>query len=100
MSPIRPKLTLTKEKKRKKKQVQGERKEEAIKTHSCTLSFYIDYFGVFGRKKGLTEEVHLAEMFSKIQLIFMKQIGRRCCPGPSYVLHALMILSACLMKKV
>ena len=31
------------------------------KTHGCTLSFYIDYFGVFGRKKGLTEEVHLAE---------------------------------------
>ena len=80
--------------------MQGERKEEAIKTHGCTLSFYIDYFGVFGRKKGLTEEVHLAETFSKIQLIFMKQIGRRCCPGPSYVLHALMILSACLMKKV
>ena len=88
MSPIRPKLTLTKEKKRKKKQVQGERKEEAIKTHGCTLSFYIDYFGVFGRKKGLTEEVHLAETFSKIQLTFMKQIGRRCCPGPSYALHA------------
>lgn len=56
--------------------------------HGCTLSFYIDYFGVFGRKKGLTEEVHLAETFSKIQLIFMKQIGRRCCPGPSYALHA------------
>lgn len=68
--------------------MQGERNEEAIKTHGCTLSFYIDYFGVFGRKKGLTEEVHLAETFSKIQLTFMKQIGRRCCPGPSYALHA------------
>lgn len=75
-------------KEKEKKEVQGERKEEAIKTHGCTLSFYIDYFGVFGRKKGLTEEVHLAETFSKIQLIFMKQIGRRCCPGPSYALHA------------
>ena len=34
----------------------------------------------------------------KIQLIYMKQIGR-CCPGPSYAL-LLMILSACLMKTV
>lgn len=86
-------------KEKEKKQVQGERKEEAIKTHGCTLSFYIDYVGVFGRKNCLTEEVHLAETFSKIQLIFMKQIGRRCCPGASYAL-LLMILSACLMKKV
>ena len=73
-------------KEKEKKASEGERKEEAIKTHGCTLSFYIDYFGVFGRKKCLTEEVHLAETFSKIQLIFMKQIGRRCCPGSSYAL--------------
>ena len=34
---MRPKLTLTKEKKRKKKEVQGERKEEAIKTPMVAL---------------------------------------------------------------
>lgn len=91
--------THSNEGKEKEKKASARREEEAVKTHGCTLSFYIDYFGVFGRKKGLTEEVHLAETFSKIQLIFMKQIGRRCCPGPSYAL-LLMILSARLMKKV
>ena len=79
--------------------MKGERKEEAIKTHGCTLSFYIDYFGVFGQKKMLNGRGSFGGNVSKTQLIFMKKIGRRCCPGPSYAL-LLMILSACLMKKV